>query len=101
MFAIVKAGGKQYRVAEGDVLKIEKLEAEAGVELEWQVLLLSGDSVTVGAPHVSGATVIAEVLGHGRGDKLHVYKYKAKNNYRRHLGHRQSYTEVRIKSING
>ncbi len=101
MFAIIKAGGKQYRVAEGDVLKIEKVVAEAGAELELPVLLLSGDSVKVGAPHVAGATVLAEVLGHGRGEKLEIYKYKAKNNYRRHTGHRQSYTEVRIKSVNG
>lgn len=101
MFAIVKAGGKQYRVAEGDVLKVEKLEVEAGTELEWPVLLLSGDSVKVGAPLVAGATVVAEVIGHGRGEKLDIYKYKAKTNYRRHIGHRQSYTEVRIKSVNG
>lgn len=101
MFAIVKAGGKQYRVAEGDVLKVEKLAAEAGAEVEWPVLLLSGDSVKVGAPHVEGATVLAEVLSHGRGAKLHVYKYKAKARYRRHIGHRQSYTEIRIKSVKG
>ena len=101
MFAIIKAGGKQYRVAEGDVLKVEKLEAEAGAQLEWPVLLLSGDSVKVGAPLVEGATVLAEVIGHGRGEKLDVYKYKSKTNYRRHIGHRQSYTEVRIKSVNG
>lgn len=101
MFAIIKAGGKQYRVAEGDLLKVEKFEADAGAEVEWPVLLLSGDSVKVGAPLVEGATVLAEVVGHGRGEKLHVYKYKAKANYRRHMGHRQSYTEVRIKSVNG
>jgi len=101
MFAIVEAGGKQYRVAEGDVLRLEKLDAEAGSTVELPVLLLGGDSVKVGAPRVDGASVTAEVISHGRGDKLHVYKFKAKSNYRRHIGHRQSFTEVRIVSVQG
>jgi len=101
MFAIVEAGGKQYRVAEGDVLRLEKLDAEAGSTVELPVLLLGGDSVKVGAPRVDGASVTAEVIAHGRGDKLHVYKFKAKSNYRRHIGHRQSFTEVRIVSVQG
>ena len=101
MFAIVEAGGKQYRVAEGDVLRLEKLEAEAGTTVELPVLLLGGDSVKIGAPRVDGASVTAEVIAHGRGDKLHVYKFKAKSNYRRHIGHRQSFTEVRIVSVQG
>lgn len=100
MFAIVKTGGKQYRVAEGDVLKVEKLDADAGTELELPVLMLGGDNgVKVGAPNVDGASVKVEVIGHGRGDKLDGYKYKAKTNYRRHYGHRQSFTEVRVKSV--
>ncbi len=101
MFAIVESGGKQYRVAEGDVLRLEKLDAEAGTTVELPVLLLGGDSVQVGAPRVDGASVTAEVISHGRGDKLHVYKFKAKSNYRRHIGHRQSFTEVRIVSVQG
>ncbi len=102
MFAIVESGGKQYRVAEGDVLRLEKLEAEAGSEVELPVLLFSGDdAVKVGAPNVEGATVKAEVIGHGRGDKIDVYKFKAKTNYRRHIGHRQQFTEVRITSVQG
>lgn len=98
MFAIVKTGGKQYRVAEGDVLKVEKLAADAGAELELPVLLLSGDDVKVGADAAT-AKVTVEVIGHGRGPKLDVYKYKAKANYRRKIGHRQDYTEVRVKSV--
>lgn len=101
MFAIVKTGGKQYRVAEGDVLKVEKIDADAGTELELPVLMLggAGGDTKVGAPNVDGATVKVEVIGHGRGEKLDGYKYKAKTNYRRHYGHRQSYTEVRVKSV--
>lgn len=98
MFAIVKTGGKQYRVAEGDVLKVEKLAADAGTELELPVLLLSGDDVKVGED-AAKAKVTVEVIGHGRGPKLDVYKYKAKANYRRKIGHRQDYTEVRVKSV--
>lgn len=101
MFAIVESGGKQYRVAEGDVLRLEKLDAEAGAQVELPVLLLGGDSVKIGAPRVDGASVKAEVIGHGRGQKIHVYKFKAKNNYRRHIGHRQTFTEVRIVSVKG
>lgn len=103
MFAIVESGGKQYRVAEGDVLRLEKLVADAGTEVQLPVLLLgNGDdasSLKVGEPNVDGATVRAEVIGHGRGDKIHVYKFKAKNNYRRHIGHRQQFTEVRITAV--
>ncbi len=101
MFAIVESGGKQYRVAEGDVLRLEKLDAEAGTTVELPVLLLGSDEVKVGTPTVDGAKVTAEVIGHGRGDKLHVYKFRAKTNYRRHIGHRQSYTEVRITKVEG
>jgi large subunit ribosomal protein L21 len=99
MFAIIKSGGKQYRVQEGDVLRLELLDADAGTTLELPVLLLSGDDVKIGTPTVDGASVSAEVLRHGRGEKIDVYKFKAKANYRRHLGHRQNYTEVRITGI--
>jgi len=101
MFAIVQAGGKQYRVAEGDVLRLEKIEAEAGAVVDLPVLLLGGDETVVGAPEVEGASVQAEIVGHGRGDKIHIYKFKAKSNYRRHIGHRQPYTEVKITKVAG
>ncbi|CAN5635433.1 50S ribosomal protein L21 [soil metagenome] len=99
MFAIIKSGGKQYRVQEGDVLRLELLDADAGTTLELPVMMLGGSDVTIGTPMVDGASVSAEVIGHGRGEKIDIYKFKAKSNYRRHLGHRQSYTEVRITGI--
>lgn len=99
MFAIVQSGGKQYRVAEGDVLRLELLRAEVGDVVDLPVMMLSGESVQVGQPLIDGASVKAEVLGHGRGEKLHIYKFKAKANYRRKTGHRQSYTEVKITQI--
>ena len=101
MFAIVESGGKQYRVAEGDVLRLEKIDADAGSQVELPVLLLGSDDVKVGSPLVDGAKVTAEVIGHGRGDKVHIYKFKAKANYRRHIGHRQDYTEVKITKVEG
>jgi len=101
MYAIVESGGKQYRVAEGDVLRLEKLDAEAGAVVDFPVLMLGGETVKVGAPRVDGASVQAEVVSHGRGEKIHVYKFKAKANYRRHIGHRQPYTEVRITKVQG
>ncbi len=101
MFAIVEAGGKQYRVAEGDVLQVEKIAAEPGATVELPVLLIGGETVKVGAPHVADASVTAEVVGHGRGEKIHIYKFKAKANYRRHTGHRQEFTSVRITGIRG
>lgn len=99
MFAIVQSGGKQYRVAEGDVLRLELLPAEPGDTVELPVMMVAGDDIKVGAPLVEGANVRAEVLSHGRGDKIYVYKFKAKSNYRRKNGHRQPYTEVRITEI--
>ncbi len=105
MFAIIQTGGKQYRVSEGDVLRLELLAAEPGEVVELPVMMLgadeAGDDVQVGTPLLEGAKVKAEVLTHGRGDKLYVYKFKAKSNYRRKKGHRQAFTEVRITEIAG
>lgn len=101
MFAIIASGGKQYRVREGDLIRLEKLEAEPGSTVEFPVLVMGGEQPAVGTPNVDGAVVAAEVVAHGRGDKIRVRKYKAKVNYRRHLGHRQPYTEVRITGITG
>ena len=102
MYAIVKTGGKQYKVAEGDVLFVEKLEANEGdvVTLD-QVLAVAGENgLTVGAPVVEGATVTAKVVAQGKAKKVIVYKYKAKKDYRRKQGHRQPYTKIVIEKIN-
>ena len=101
MFAIVQSGGKQYRVEEGDTLRLETLEAEVGESVDLPVLLLGGETTKVGTPVVDGASVRAEVVAHGRGEKLQIKKFKAKANYRRKTGHRQSYTEVRVTGIAG
>ncbi|ANY70370.1 MULTISPECIES: 50S ribosomal protein L21 [unclassified Paenibacillus] len=101
MFAIIETGGKQYKVQEGDVLFIEKLNANAGESVTFdRVLAVSGaDGLVTGTPVISGATVSATVEKQGRGQKIIVYKYKAKKNYRRKQGHRQPYTKVTIGKI--
>ncbi len=101
MFAIVKTGGKQYRVEPGLRLRVERLDLEPGSQVELPVLLLGGEKTVVGAPVVDGAKVVAEVLGHGKGKKITVSKFKAKVQYRRKRGHRQPYTEILIKEIRG
>ena len=101
MYAIVKTGGKQYKVAQGDVLFVEKLEANEGdvVTLD-QVLAVAGENgLTVGSPVVEGATVTAKVVAQGKAKKVIVYKYKAKKDYRRKQGHRQPYTKVEITGL--
>jgi large subunit ribosomal protein L21 len=101
--AIIRTGGKQYRVATGDVLRVEKLDGEVGSRVTFdEVLLLgSGESVRIGTPHVAGAKVTAEIQRHGRGEKLVVYKFRRRKNYRRRNGHRQAFTEVRVTGIEG
>lgn len=102
MFAVIKTGGKQYRVEPGQTLRVEKLTAQEGSSVEFpEVLLVSGDQVTVGRPTVKGAKVEATVVRHGLGPKVMVEKFKAKVMYRRRVGHRQAFTEVRIDSIRG
>lgn len=103
MYAVIESGGKQHRVSVGDRLRVESLGAEPGAELELDRVLLvaDGDDVAVGAPHVSGKPVVARVLGHGRGDKIRVFKFKRRKGYERTLGHRQNYTELEIVSIAG
>ena len=101
MYAIIATGGKQYKVAEGDIIKVEKLGVEAGQTYTFdKVLLVSGDEVKVGAPTVEGATVEADVIGDTKGKKVIVYKYKRKTGYHKKNGHRQSYTELKIEKIN-
>ena len=101
MQAIIVTGGKQYKVAQGDTLFIEKLEAEAGAEITFdQVLaILNEDKATFGAPTVEGASVVATVVKNGKGKKVIVFKYKPKKGYRRKQGHRQPYTKVTIGKI--
>lgn len=101
MYAVIKTGGKQYRVAEGDVLRVEKLDAEAGAALEFdQVLMVTdGDDVKVGSPLLDGGKVSAEVVAHGRNRKIEVIKFKRRKNYHRKHGHRQHYTEIKITGI--
>lgn len=101
MFAVIKTGGKQYRVEKNDILKIEKLEAEAGASLTLdQVLMVGeGDKTTIGAPLVAGASVVVEIVEHTRGPKVIIFKKKRRQNYRRKRGHRQDLTVVRVTDI--
>ena len=100
MYAIIATGGKQYKVAEGDVLKVEKLDAEAGNTVTFdQVIAVSDGSLKVGAD-VANASVTATVMEQGRGKKVIVYKYKRKTGYHKKNGHRQSYTQVKVEKIN-
>lgn len=102
MYAIIETGGKQYKVQEGDVLFIEKLNVEAGEAVEFDKVLAvsNGEELTVGAPVVEGAKVEATVEKNGKAKKIIVYKYKAKKDYRKKQGHRQPYTKVVINKIN-
>ena len=101
MYAIIESCGKQYKVAEGDVVFFEKLDAEEGKKVTFdKVILVSNDKkVEVGAPYVKGIKVEGKVVSHGKGKKILVYKYKAKKNYRRTQGHRQPYTKVETTKI--
>ena len=103
MYAIIKTGGKQYRVQEGDNIFVEKLAADVDSEVVFdQVLAVVNDGdVKVGAPVVEGAKVTAKVVEQGKQKKIRIFKYKAKSNYRRRMGHRQPYTKVAIEKIEG
>ena len=101
MYAIIATGGKQYKVAEGDIIKVEKLGVEAGESYTFdQVLAVAKDSLVVGTPTVEGASVTGSVIENGRGKKVVVYKYKRKTGYHKKNGHRQQYTAVKIEKIN-
>ncbi len=101
--AVIKTGGKQYRVEPGAVIRVEKLTADVGSTISFDEVLLvgKGGDAKIGTPFVAGANVEAEVTKHGRGKKVIIYKFKRRKNYRRKAGHRQSYTALEIKSING
>ncbi len=101
MYAVIKTGGKQYRVSEGDILKVEKLDAEDGASVEFdQVLMVSdGDQIKVGTPVLEGGKVQAEVIRTAKDKKIEIIKFKRRQNYKRTLGHRQIFTEVKITGI--
>ena len=100
MYAVIKTGGKQYRVSEGDVLRVEKLPGDVGSSIELdEVLMVGGDNAKVGTPTVSGAKVQAEILAQDRSKKIIVFKKKKRKNYRRKNGHRQPFTELRITGV--
>ena len=101
MYAVFVTGGKQYKVQQGDTLRVEKLAAEEGSSVQFNSILLvaDGDNVEVGSPYVEGRKILATVRSHGRGKKIKVVKFKRRKGYRRQMGHRQSYTELEITDI--
>lgn len=102
MYAIIETGGKQYRVKQGDLVQVEKLPGDVGAKVVFdRVLLLGGsaDAPVVGRPLVQGAAVEGEIVRQGRGDKITVFKFKRRKNYRRKIGHRQAFTELKVTSI--
>ena len=102
MFAIFVTGGKQYKVAEGDVIFVEKLGVAEGEKVTFdKVLCVNGETLSVGTPYVEGATVVANVVKNGKSKKIDVIKYKAKKNEKKKIGHRQDYTKIQIEKIEG
>ena len=103
MYAVIKTGGKQYRVAPGESLKVETLAAEVGSSISFEEVLLvaNGETIKVGAPRVAGAVVKAEVTAHGRGDKIRIIKHRRRKHYHKEQGHRQNFTAIKITEIVG
>ncbi|MCW9015078.1 MAG: 50S ribosomal protein L21 [Gammaproteobacteria bacterium] len=103
MYAVVKTGGKQYRVAQGEYLKVEKLEGAEGdtVELNDVLMIADGDNLKIGTPLVDGGKVTATIKSHGRGKKVEIMKFRRRKHHQKRTGHRQSYTEIEITGING
>jgi large subunit ribosomal protein L21 len=103
MYAVIATGGKQYRVSEGTVLRVEKITADTGANVEFDKVLLvgEGDQVKIGAPFLSGGKVIATIQGHGKGDKVRIVKFRRRKHYLRQGNHRQPYTEIKVTSIVG
>ena len=101
MYAVFKTGGKQYRASTGDILKVEKIEAEKGSTLELDQVLMVGDGedVKIGTPYLEGGKVTATVIDQGRGKKIKIIKFKRRKNYRRQMGHRQYFTQIEITGI--
>ena len=102
MYAVVKTGGKQYRVSEGQTLKVEKINADEGasVELDKVLMVANGDDVKVGAPYLDGSSVSATVKSHGKGKKVHIVKFRRRKHHLKRQGHRQQFTELEITGIN-
>jgi large subunit ribosomal protein L21 len=103
MYAVIKTGGKQYKVSAGEKLKVESIVAEVGsqIVLDQVLLVADGEKVTAGTPLVSGAAVKATVVAHGRGEKIEIFKMRRRKHYRKTQGHRQNYTEIQINGITG
>jgi len=103
MYAVIQSGGKQHRVTEGEVVRLEKLEQETGKTFQFDKILMvaDGEDIKIGAPYVKGAKVSAEVVAHGRGKKVNIIKFKRRKHHMKRQGHRQWFTEVKIKSIKG
>ncbi len=103
MYAVIQSGGKQHRVKEGEVLRLEKLEQATGASFEFDKILMvaNGDDIKIGVPYVDGAKVEAEVVSHGRGKKVNIIKFKRRKHHMKRQGHRQWYTEVKITGIQG
>jgi large subunit ribosomal protein L21 len=103
MYAVIKTGGKQYKVAPGEKLKVEQIPADVGasVILDQVLMVGEGDSVRLGQPTVTGATVTATVVAHGRGEKVKIFKMRRRKHYQKHQGHRQNFTELKIEAITG
>ena len=103
MYAVVKTGGKQYRVVAGDKLKVDQIPADVGAEviLDQVLMVGEGESVRLGQPILSGASVKATVVSHGRGEKVKIFKMRRRKHYQKHQGHRQGYTEITIDTIDG
>jgi len=103
MYAVFKTGGKQYRAAAGDTLKVEKIEAEKGatIELDQVLMVGEGEAVKIGAPYLQGGKVTARVVDHGRADKVKIIKFKRRKHHMKHMGHRQYFTQIEITGIDG
>jgi len=102
MYAVIVSGGKQHRVVEGETLRLEKLEVATGETVDFDEVLMvaDGDNVKIGAPYVDGGKVTAEIISHGRGDKVRIIKFRRRKHFRKQQGHRQWFTEVKITGIN-
>ena len=103
MYAVIQTGGKQYRVSEGDTVKVEKLDADEGasVDIDSVLMVADGDDIKVGTPFVDGGKVTATIKSHGRGKKIEIMKFRRRKHHQKKTGHRQYYTELEITGING